>query len=52
MFISSKNSNKENLIETIEVLSDPETMRDIAKGLKDYNKGKFKTLEQIKKEYH
>ena len=37
-------------VETIEILSDPETMRDIAKGIGDYNKGKFKTLSQIKKE--
>ena len=43
--------DKESLIETIEVLSDPETMRDIAEALDEYNKGKRgKTLEQVKKE--
>ena len=47
---STKDVDKESLIETIEILSDPETMRDIAKGIKDYNRGKFKTLAQIRKE--
>ena len=45
-------SNDESLLETIEILSDPEIMRDIAKGIEDYNKGKFKTLSQIKREIH
>ena len=47
---SPKNYDKESLIETIEVLSDPETMRDIAKALEDYGQGKGKTLNQIEKE--
>jgi len=47
---SSENADKESLIETIEVISDPEAMRSIARGVEDYNKGRFKTLEQIKKE--
>jgi len=48
---SPNNVSRESLIETIEVLSDPETMREIAEGLEDYEKGKKgKTLEQIKKE--
>jgi len=42
--------DKESLIETIEVLSDPEAMRDIAQGLEDYEKGKGTTLEEFKKE--
>jgi len=38
-------------IETIGLLSDPETMRDITEALDEYNKGKRgKTLEQVKKE--
>ncbi len=49
---STKKIDRESLIETIEILSDPETMRDIAKGIEDYNNGKFKTLSQIKKELH
>ncbi|MFA4887879.1 MAG: hypothetical protein WC595_06735 [Candidatus Nanoarchaeia archaeon] len=51
--ISSSSTNKvdrESLVETIEILSDPETMRDIAKGIEDYNNGNFKTLAQIRKE--
>jgi predicted transcriptional regulator len=47
---SPKNMDRESLIETIEIMSDPETMRGIAKGLEDYNKGRFKTLEQFKAE--
>ena len=31
--------NKDTLIETIEILSDPETMRDIAKALEEYEQG-------------
>lgn len=34
----------ESLVATIEVLSDPETMRDIAEALEDYKKGKFVEL--------
>lgn len=48
---SPNKADRESLIETIDVLSDPETMRDIAKGLEDYNKGKFKTLSQVRKEF-
>ena len=48
--ISSNKTEKESLIETIEVMSDPETMRLIAQGIEDYQKGKTKTLEQLKKE--
>ena len=31
-------------------MSDPETMRDIAKGLEDYEKGRTKTLSELRKE--
>ena len=48
---NSKNMEKENLVETIEILSEPETMRDIALALENVRKGKIgKSLEQIKKE--
>ena len=40
-----KNIDEESLRETIEVLSDPETMRDIAEALEDYEKGKFVELK-------
>ena len=36
-----KNIDEESLRETIEVLSDPETMRDIAEALEDYERGRF-----------
>ncbi len=45
-----KGADRESLTETIEILSDPEAMREIAEGIEDYNKGRFKTLDQIKKE--
>jgi hypothetical protein len=47
---SPQKLDRESLLETIEILSDPQTMRDIAKGIEDYNKGRFKTLAQIRKE--
>ncbi len=37
--------DEESLRETIEVLSNPETMRDIAEALEDYEKGKFVELK-------
>mgnify|MGYP006299808199 CR=1 FL=1 len=46
-----KNNNKEDLSETIEVLSDPETMRDLAEALEDINNSnKWASWEEIKKE--
>ena len=42
--------SRESLIETLETLSDPEMMREIAKGLEDVNAGRVKTLDQISKE--
>lgn len=43
-------ADKESLIETIEVMSNPETMKGIARGMEDYQKGRWKSLEQIEKE--
>tara|TARA_Y100000310_G_C20590956_1_gene767944 strand:+ start:91 stop:348 length:258 start_codon:yes stop_codon:yes gene_type:complete len=42
--------SKESLVETVEVLSDPETMREIAEALEQYNKGEGQTLEEVEKE--
>lgn len=42
--------SKESLIETLEILSDPEMMRGIARGLKDIKAGRMKTLDQISRE--
>ena len=41
---------RESLTETIETLSDPEEMREIAAGLENYNKGNWIDFEQLKKE--
>jgi len=46
-----KNVGEESLKETIEILSDPEMMRDIANSLEEINKGNYGTsLEEIQKE--
>ncbi len=43
--------DEESLKETIEVLSDPEIMRDIAEALEEINKGNYGTpLDEIEKE--
>jgi predicted transcriptional regulator len=43
-------ASRESLIETLEILSEPEMMRRIARGLEDIKAGKVKTLDQISKE--
>ena len=40
-----KKIDEESLRETIDVLSDPETMRDIAEALEDYERGRFVELK-------
>lgn len=48
---SSKKLDKESLIETIEVLSDSETMMEIAEALQEIEKGNFgKSLNEIEEE--
>ncbi len=45
-----QNVSKESLIETIEILSDPETMRDIAESLEEYEQSKGIEFSKLKKE--
>lgn len=45
-----KNRSKEELVETLEIISDPQTMREIADGLEAYELGKGKTLKQLRGE--
>jgi len=45
-----KNVSRDSLIETIEILSDPETMRDIAEALEEYEQGKGIEFSKLKKE--
>lgn len=48
---SPNEASKESLIETLEVLSDAETMRDLAESLREIEKGNFgKSLDEIEKE--
>jgi len=44
------NAGTEELTETLEVLSSPETMREIAEAIEDYESGKGKSLKQLRKE--
>ncbi len=46
----SNNYANEELVETIEIISDPETMREIVEGVEAYEKGKGKTLKQLREE--
>ena len=43
-------ANRESLIETLEILSNPEMMKGIARGLEDIKAGRTKTLDKIRKE--
>lgn len=47
---SLDNASRESLIATIEVLSDPEMMQGISRGLGDIELEKTKPFEQVKKE--
>lgn len=40
----------ESLVETLDVLSDPELMASIKQSEKEIKEGKFKTLEELEKE--
>lgn len=43
--------SKEELVETLEVMSDPQAMRDLAEALEGYVNGKHgKTIGQLRKE--
>jgi predicted transcriptional regulator len=47
---SPETASRDSLIETIEVLSDAELMRGIARGLDDIKTGRIKTLDQVSRE--
>lgn len=47
---SLENASRESLIATIEVMSDPKLMHEIAQGLSEYDKGQGVSLDDIKKE--
>jgi predicted CopG family antitoxin len=42
--------DKESLVETIEIMSDPDLMRSIAKSVEQFKKGEWKTLEEVEAE--
>ncbi len=48
--VYQNNAGDEELVETLEILSSPETMRDIAEAIEDYESGKGKSLKQLRKE--
>ena len=43
-------ASRESLIETLDILSDPEIMRWIARGLEDIKTGNTKPLDQISRD--
>ena len=43
-------ASRESLIETLDILSDPEMMKGIARGLEDIKAGRTKNLDQISRE--
>ncbi len=43
-------ADRESLIETLEIISDADTMREIAEGIEAYESGKGKTSTQLRKE--
>jgi predicted transcriptional regulator len=42
--------SRDSLIETLEVLSDPEFIKGIERGIKDIEEGRIKPLSQVRKE--
>lgn len=48
--LAESKKNEESVKETLEIITDPETMRAIANGLEDFDKGNFKNLDKLKKE--
>ena len=49
-FATSEKISQESLIDTIEIISEPETMREIAEALEDYEKVGGIEFNQLKKE--
>lgn len=47
---SLENASRESLIATVEVMSDPELVRSIARGLQEYGEGKGVDFEDLKEE--
>ena len=45
---SPQNLDRESLIETIEVLSDPEMMQGLSRGLKDFQEGRTFSWEDVR----
>jgi PHD/YefM family antitoxin component YafN of YafNO toxin-antitoxin module len=50
LIASYSEHDKESLTETLEIISDPEAMREIAEGIEAYESGKGKTLKRLRKE--
>ncbi len=48
LIASYSKEDKASLVETVDVLSNPETMRSIARGIEDFEKGRMKSLSAIK----
>lgn len=45
-----RGADRKQLVETLEILSDPEAMREIADALEEYEAGKGKPLKKLRQE--
>lgn len=50
VYVYKSGVDREQLVETLEIISDPEAMREIAEALEDYQAGKGKPLKKLREE--
>ncbi len=48
--VYSSGEDRESLVETLEIVSDPEAMREIAGGVEAYESGKGKSVKKLRGE--
>ena len=48
--IYQSGADRVQLVETLEIISDPKAMREIAEALEDYEAGKGKSLKKLREE--
>ncbi|MDO8563466.1 MAG: antitoxin VapB family protein [Nanoarchaeota archaeon] len=48
--VYANGADRESIVETLEIMSDPEMMRGIAEGIEEYKAGRGTSLKQFRKE--
>lgn len=48
--VFARGANREGLVETLEIVSDPDAMRELAEAMEDYEASRGKSLKQLRKE--